>query len=95
MYLMPLEGEHKGHLQQFLSVPAYAECCGPLIEWDDRVVFAAVQHPGEADGATTDNVASTFPYKGNTQPRPAIMMVWPKGNNGKGTKGKGKGNGKA
>ncbi|WP_277454347.1 PhoX family phosphatase [Janibacter sp. DB-40] len=87
MYLMPLEGEHKGHLQQFLSVPAYAECAGPLIEWDDKVIFAAVQHPGEADGATTTNVASTFPYKGNTQPRPAVIMVWPQAN--KGRKGKG------
>lgn len=79
MYLMPLEGEHKGHLQQFLSVPAYAECCGPLIEWTDRVVFAAIQHPGEEDEATTKNVHSTFPYQGNTQPRPGVIMVWPKG----------------
>lgn len=79
MYLMPLEGEHKGYLQQFLSVPAYSECCGPLIEWTDRVVFAAIQHPGEADEATTADVHSTFPYQGNTQPRPGVVMVWPKG----------------
>ncbi|MGO1165358.1 MAG: PhoX family protein [Janibacter sp.] len=85
MYLMPLEGEHKGHLQQFLSVPAFSECCGPLVEWDDRVVFAAVQHPGEDDGATTKNVLSTFPYRSNTQPRPAVIMVWPEGK-GKGPK---------
>lgn len=77
LYLMPLEGEHTGHLQQFLSVPAYAECCGPLIEWSDRVVFAAVQHPGEDDEATTKNVLSTFPYQGNTQPRPGVIMIWP------------------
>ncbi len=77
MYLMPLEGEHTGHLQQFLSVPAYAECCGPLVEWDDRTVFAAVQHPGEKDGASTTKVASTFPYRGNTQPRPAVIQIWP------------------
>lgn len=77
MYLMPLEGEHKGHLQQFLSVPAFSECCGPLIEWDDRVVFAAVQHPGEDHGASTTNVKSTFPYRGNSQPRPAVIMIWP------------------
>ncbi|WP_435202451.1 PhoX family protein [Janibacter sp. GS2] len=77
MYLMPLEGEHTGHLQQFLSVPAFSECCGPLVEWDDRVVFAAVQHPGEEEGATPKNVLSTFPYQGNTQPRPGVIMVWP------------------
>src|SRR5690606_23822477 len=74
------------------SVPAYAECAGPLIEWDDKVIFSAVQHPGEADGATTTNVASTFPYRGNTQPRPAIIMVWPQANKrrkGAGARGKG------
>jgi secreted PhoX family phosphatase len=87
MYLMPLEGEHKGHLQQFLSVPAFSECCGPLVEWDDRVVFAAIQHPGEETGASTTNVLSRFPYQGNTQPRPAVIMVWPeaKGGPGKGS----------
>ena len=69
------------HLQQFLSVPAHAECCGPLIEWDDRVVFAAIQHPGEDDGASTTNVRSRFPYTGNTQPRPAVIMVWPEASN--------------
>ena len=96
MYVMPLEGEHKGHLQQFLSVPAYSECAGPLIEWDDRVIFAAVQHPGEADGATTTKVASTFPYKGNSQPRPAIIMVWPQANQGKAAqKGRGREGAKA
>ncbi|WP_346008266.1 PhoX family phosphatase [Janibacter terrae] len=89
MYLMPLEGEHKGHLQQFLSVPAFSECCGPLIEWDERVVFAAVQHPGEDDGASTTNVKSTFPYRGNTQPRPAVIMIWPQ------SPSAGKGKGKA
>ncbi|MET4077718.1 PhoX family phosphatase [Janibacter sp. UYMM211] len=83
MYLYPLEGREAGHLQQLLSVPAYSECCGPLIQWDDRVVFAAVQHPGEDTGASTTNVLSTFPYQGNTQPRPAVIMVWPK-NRGKG-----------
>ena len=89
LYLMPLEGEFKGYLQQFQSVPAYSECSGPIIEWDDKVIFTAVQHPGEADGASTTNVASTFPYKGNTQPRPAIIMTWPVANHGKG-KAKGK-----
>jgi secreted PhoX family phosphatase len=95
MYLMPLEGAHKGHLQQFLSVPAHAECCGPLIEWDDRVVFAAIQHPGESDGATTAAPTSLFPYQGNTQPRPSVIMIWPEAKGGKGAgQGKGKNNGK-
>jgi uncharacterized protein len=78
MYLMPLSGPHKGHLQQFLSVPAYAECCGPLITWDERVVLAAVQHPGEVTGASPESPASRFPYRpGERQPRPSVIQVHP------------------
>ena len=77
MYLMPLTGTHKGHLQQFLSVPAWAECCGPLITWDDQTVLAAVQHPGEVDGASPDNPRSQFPYRGDGQPRPSVIQVHP------------------
>ena len=43
MYLFPLSGPHRGHLQQFLSVPAYSECCGPLVTWDQKTVLAAVR----------------------------------------------------
>ncbi|MDF2093188.1 PhoX family phosphatase [Knoellia sp. 3-2P3] len=77
MYLMPLTGTQKGHLQQFLSVPAWAECCGPLVTWDDRTVLAAVQHPGEVDGASPDNPRSQFPYRGDGQPRPSVIQVHP------------------
>ena len=77
MYLMPLEGEHTGHLQQFLSVPAFSECCGPLIEWDDRVVFAAVQHPGETDDATFEKPTSTWPHT-DAFPRPSVIVSYAK-----------------
>jgi secreted PhoX family phosphatase len=77
MYLYPLQGEHRGHLQQFLSVPTGAENCGPFIVWDDRTVLTAVQHPGEVDGATYDKPASLFPYQGDRGPRPAIIQVHP------------------
>ena len=77
MYVMPLSGPEKGHLQQFLSVPAYAECCGPLVTWDDRTVLAAVQHPGEVDGASPEKPASQFPYQGDGQPRPSVIQVRP------------------
>lgn len=77
MYLMPLEGREKGHLQRFLSVPAYAECCGPLITFDQRSVLAAIQHPGESDAATYASPASLFPYKGDPCPRPGVVEVRP------------------
>ncbi|HEY7721493.1 MAG TPA: PhoX family phosphatase [Pedococcus sp.] len=77
MYLMPLEGPHRGHLQQFLSVPAYSECCGPVVLWDQRTVLAAVQHPGETEGASPESPASLFPYLGDGQPRPGVIQVYP------------------
>ncbi|NED96143.1 PhoX family phosphatase [Phytoactinopolyspora alkaliphila] len=76
MYVMPVEGEDKGHLRRFLSVPTGAECCGPAITPDGRTALMAVQHPGEVDGATTENRFSTFPY--GDQPRPAVVTVWRK-----------------
>ncbi|NNM47546.1 PhoX family protein [Knoellia koreensis] len=77
MYLYPLEGPHKGHLQQFLSVPAYAETCGPLVTWDQRTVLAAVQHPGEETGGSPETPLSQFPYQGDGQPRPAVIQIRP------------------
>ncbi len=80
LYRMPLSGPERGHLQQFLSVPVGAECCGPYIgDQNARWVLVAVQHPGEVDGASTSNVVSTYPYQGNTQPRPGVMTAWRRG----------------
>ncbi len=79
MYLMPLEGREKGHLQQLLAVPAFAECCGPLITFDQRSVLVAVQHPGESDAATYESPASLFPYRGDRGPRPGVIEVRPTG----------------
>ncbi len=78
MYLMPLTGKEKGKLQQFLALPAYSECCGPLIAPDQRSVFAAVQHPGESDSASYEKPASLFPYRGDPGPRPGVIEVRPK-----------------
>lgn len=78
MYLFPLSGPHRGNLQQFLSVPAYSECCGPVVTWDQRTVLAAIQHPGEETGASPDNPMSQFPYRGDGQPRPAVIQIHPR-----------------
>ncbi|WP_245627403.1 PhoX family protein [Kribbia dieselivorans] len=94
MYLFPLEGPEKGHLQQFISVPAGAENCGPFISWDDRTVLTAVQHPGELNGATYSQPASLFPYKGDPVPRPGVIMVKAQ-NKGKGNNGTAPAKGKA
>jgi secreted PhoX family phosphatase len=74
LFATPIEGPERGHLRQFLTVPPGAETCGPFIVGDERSVFVAVQHPGEIDGATVDNPASTWPDGGYA--KPAVVVTW-------------------
>ncbi|WP_374978182.1 PhoX family phosphatase [Microbacterium trichothecenolyticum] len=81
LFLVPLEGAERGHVQQFLSVPREAETCGPVIHDKDGLVFVAVQHPGE--GGTFDAPTSLFPDYGKTgpgfagrAPRPSVVQVY-------------------
>ncbi|GAA0659750.1 PhoX family protein [Streptomyces thermocarboxydovorans] len=67
-------GPRRGELKQFLTVPAGAETCGPVVQ--DRRVLVAVQHPGEVDGATVENPASTWPDGAGRLVRPAVVAVW-------------------
>ena len=72
-FAVPTEGTDRGFVRQFLSVPRGAEACGPLITPDGRTMFCAVQHPGEVDGATPENPASTWPD--GHQPRPSVAAI--------------------
>ncbi|MBC6457430.1 PhoX family protein [Actinomadura sp. HBU206391] len=74
LYAMPLEGSERGYLRAFLTVPFGGETCGPLITKDQKTVFVAVQHPGEATGASPDNRFSRWPD--GDQPRPSVVSVW-------------------
>ncbi|MEV0978620.1 PhoX family protein [Streptomyces sp. NPDC049915] len=67
-------GERRGELKQFLTVPTGAETCGPLVQ--DRRVLVAVQHPGEVDGASVEQPASTWPDGPGKIVRPAVVAVW-------------------
>ncbi|MEV6963002.1 PhoX family protein [Streptomyces sp. NPDC051207] len=67
-------GPRRGELKQFLTVPAGAETCGPIIQ--DRRVVVAVQHPGEIDGASVEQPKSTWPDGPGTYVRPAVVAVW-------------------
>lgn len=90
LFLMPTDGPEKGRVQQFLSVPAGAECCGPVVEWTDRSVLICVQHPG-------DGLPSSYPYLGDAAPRPGVAHIYltdrnggrhrNRGGGGRGTKG--------
>ncbi|MCX9192103.1 phosphatase [Carbonactinospora thermoautotrophica] len=75
LFAMPVRGPERGHVKQFLTVPHGAETCGPLITADQRTCFVAVQHPGEVDGASADNPASTWPDRRGF-PRPSVICVW-------------------
>ncbi|MFN8074542.1 MAG: PhoX family phosphatase [Kineosporiaceae bacterium] len=74
LFVTPLAGPERGHLKQFLTVPVGAETCGPFLTGDDRSVFVAVQHPGELDGASVENPASTWPDGGIA--KPGVVVTW-------------------
>ncbi|MFE4591820.1 PhoX family protein [Streptomyces laurentii] len=68
------QGERRGELRQFLTVPTGAETCGPLVQ--DRRVLVAVQHPGEIDGASVEKPASAWPDGPGRIVRPSVVAVW-------------------
>ncbi|WP_314615639.1 PhoX family protein [Streptomyces stackebrandtii] len=68
------QGERRGELKQFLTVPKGAETCGPIIQ--DRRVLVAVQHPGELDGASVENPKSEWPDGPGKIVRPSVVSVW-------------------
>lgn len=83
LFKVPLDGTERGHVQQFLSVPAESETCGPVIHERDEMVYVAVQHPGE-DGTWAaqhsyfpDYVAPGSLTRGAWGgPRPSVVQVW-------------------
>ncbi|GCB52075.1 PhoX family phosphatase [Streptomyces sp. NL15-2K] len=74
LFAVPVKGTERGHVQQFLTVPKGAECCGPIIT-EDRILVAP-QHPGETDGATAEKPGSVWPDGPGSIPRPSVVAVW-------------------
>ncbi len=74
LFAVPLKGSERGHVQQFLSMPKGAECCGPIITRDR--ILVAPQHPGETSGATAENPGSVWPDGPGRLPRPSVIAVW-------------------
>ncbi|MGN8552576.1 UNVERIFIED_CONTAM: PhoX family phosphatase [Microbacterium sp. SLM126] len=81
LFLVPLTGSERGHVQQFLAVPREAETCGPVIHDKEGLVFVAVQHPGE--NGTVAAPTSLFPDYGSqgpgdvpNAPRPSVVQVF-------------------
>lgn len=76
LYGVETQGENRGQVKCFLTVPKDAETCGPIIT--DERVMVNVQHPGEGDDATVENPSSTWPDGPGKAPRPAVVVIWPK-----------------
>ncbi|MEV0892679.1 PhoX family phosphatase [Promicromonospora sp. NPDC050262] len=84
LFKVPVAGRERGHVQQFLSVPAGAETCGPLVDSRDGMVYVNVQHPGEngsfeaPDSFFPDYVAAgATPEAGDFRgPRPTVVQVY-------------------
>ncbi|KAE8763698.1 PhoX family protein [Georgenia thermotolerans] len=74
LFAVAVDGEFRGQVKQFLTVPVHAETCGPWID-DDRVLVC-VQHPGEGDGSTFENPTSHWPDGGTSVPRPSVAVTW-------------------
>ena len=75
LFRVPVAGAERGKVEQFLTVPVGAETCGPLVSEDQLSVFAAVQHPGETDGASFDQPSSTWPHT-DSFPRPSVIVAY-------------------
>ena len=81
LFKVPLEGDQRGNVQQFLSVPREAETCGPVIHDQEGLVFVAVQHPGEngAVGAQRSFFPDYVDVHGGgdaAAPRPSVVQVF-------------------
>lgn len=74
LFKVTLDGQDRGRVEQFLSVPRDAETCGPVIRDEEDMVFVAVQHPGEDGTWAAPN--SLFPYDGTPAPRPSVVQVY-------------------
>lgn len=80
LYAVGLEGENRGLVKCFLTVPTDAETCGPIVQ--KNRVLVNVQHPGENDEAGWENFTSSWPHDATGIPRPAVVVVWrPDGEN--------------
>jgi secreted PhoX family phosphatase len=67
-FAMPVEGEDRGNLQLFATVPRGAETCGPEFTPDMMSLFLAPQHPD-----------APWPDGDTAYARPGVVSIWKSG----------------
>jgi hypothetical protein len=80
MFFVPVAGEQAGEAFQFASAPCEAELAGPSWTPGRDTLFLSVQHPGEASGMRTADMAaprgSNWPAgRINEPPRPGVVSI--------------------
>jgi len=72
-FVVPVAGEGRGQLRQFMSAPVGAEVCGCEFTPDGTTLFLSVQHPGE--GGTLARPRSDWPDGDGRPPRPCVVAI--------------------
>jgi uncharacterized protein len=71
IFVVPVEGDDRGYLRQFMSGPVAAELTGPRFNSDASALFVSVQHPGRT--GTIARPTSAWP-DGDVA-KPAVIVV--------------------
>lgn len=76
IYIADTEGAGRALTRHFFSAPLGAEICGPCLTPDDKTLFLAIQHPGEAKGSSFETPNTRWPdFKPGMPPRPAVIAI--------------------
>jgi secreted PhoX family phosphatase len=71
IYAVPVEGQDRGYVRQFLSGVSGGECASLALTPDDQTLFVSIQHP--AEGTTLAAPLNRWPDGG--EPRPTVIAV--------------------